>query len=138
MKEARLATFLALSGFFLFCDRIFKSLALKNSAPELINKYLGWQPHINPGVAFGIPLPLFLIIAFSVPTIAAILYFTVRQKSWGMLLVVFGALSNFFDRIVYGSIVDYILIGASLINIADMMIVGGLIIFLLFLQTKRR
>jgi lipoprotein signal peptidase len=34
--------------------------------------------------------------------------------------------------------VDYILIGASLINIADMMIVGGLIIFLLFLQTKRR
>jgi len=135
MKEARLATFLALSGFFLFWDRLFKWMALQNpQTTHLLNPYFGWQPHFNPGVAFGIPLPMLLTIIFSIPTIALILYFTFIKRQWPILLIAVGALSNLWDRLFYQHTVDYILLLTGLINLSDVMIVGGLVFFIFSLR----
>ncbi len=48
--------------------------------------------------------------------------------AWSMVLV--GAISNLLDRIIYHQVIDYFLIGTALINISDMLIVGGLVIYL--------
>ena len=53
--------------------------------------------------------------------------------AWSMLLA--GAVSNLLDRIVYNQVVDYFLIGTAIINISDMLIVGGLAVYLFNFQS---
>ena len=48
--------------------------------------------------------------------------------AWSILLA--GATSNLLDRIIYSQVVDYFLIGTAIINISDILIVGGLAIYL--------
>jgi len=54
------------------------------------------------------------------------------KEAWsgfGWLLVLFGALSNFLDRIIYNGTVDYVnILDISLVNLADGMILLGIII----------
>lgn len=54
----------------------------------------------------------------------------------GWSLILAGALSNLLDRIFYHSVVDYILIWTGIINISDLLIIIGLIIFLINLRNK--
>ena len=55
--------------------------------------------------------------------------------AWSMLLA--GAISNLLDRIIYHQVIDYFLIGTAIINISDLLIVGGLVIYLLSLRARR-
>ena len=41
------------------------------------------------------------------------------------------------DRIIYHQVIDYFLIGTAIINISDLLIVGGLVIYLLSLRARR-
>ena len=54
--------------------------------------------------------------------------------AWSILLV--GAISNLLDRIIYHQVIDYFLIGTAIINLGDVLIVGGLVIYLFSLKTK--
>jgi signal peptidase II len=93
----------------------------------------------NPGTAFG------LISAKSWPFFATsiIIFFLLLIVLWrwggpgswvfqlGMGLIVGGALGNIIDRIIQGSVVDFIDIGFwPVFNLADMAIVVGVIITL--------
>jgi len=40
-------------------------------------------------------------------------------------LILFGALSNYIDRVLFGATIDYIRLFTAVINLADVMIVGG-------------
>ena len=51
------------------------------------------------------------------------------------MLVFTGALSNLIDRMVYGYTVDYFLILTGVINLADVMIVAGFVIY--FVDRKK-
>jgi lipoprotein signal peptidase len=77
IKKAQLIIYLS-AGLFLILDRFFKFQSLHAwTTPNLINKYLGWQPYLNPGIGFGLPVPNALIIALTVPILILIGYLLV-------------------------------------------------------------
>lgn len=57
-------------------------------------------------------------------------------KQTGLGLILTGAISNFLDRLVYGFTVDYLRIYTSMINLADVMIVIGFVMYLLAYNRK--
>ncbi|MSU75644.1 MAG: signal peptidase II [Candidatus Magasanikbacteria bacterium] len=147
-------------GFLFFIDRWLKWQALHGWANDrLVNRWLGWHPFLNPGVAFGIPLPSWLIIILTVPVLGLILFLIFKHETantppsppargdlsippsqggtrgvlanYSLLLIFFGALSNLIDRVLYGHTVDYFLILTAVINVADVMIVAGFVIYFL-------
>jgi lipoprotein signal peptidase len=145
-KKVRLFTLIA-SGLFFLPGQILKWQAFYYwTKPHLIFPYFGWQIFLNSGVAFGLPLANSLTIIITLPIIGLIgcLFFHELTKkdlskpnillAWSMVFV--GAISNLLDRIIYSQVVDYFIIGTALINISDILIVVGLVIYLL--QVKRQ
>ena len=59
-------------------------------------------------------------------------------RATGYALIFFGALSNLFDRLLYHHTVDYLLIFTAVINLADVMIVGGFVIYFLMIKSEAR
>ncbi|PIT87214.1 MAG: hypothetical protein COU31_03905 [Candidatus Magasanikbacteria bacterium CG10_big_fil_rev_8_21_14_0_10_40_10] len=125
-----------LSGFFLFLDQLCKYLALRQwKNTYSLTNFLGWHPFANYGAAFGLVLPRSLIIILSCLILLTIFYLIFKQKNkfnifsaW--ILVATGALSNLFDRAFRGFVVDYFYLITGYINLADILIVVGLLIFL--------
>ena len=55
----------------------------------------------------------------------------------GLLLILLGALSNFFDRLAYGYVIDYFYLkNFTIFNLADASISGGAILALIGLNKK--
>lgn len=130
---------LVLCGVFLLLDRFFKWQALHNwSQPYLAGKFLGWSPFLNSGAAFGLPVPNWLVAGFTAPIIALLAARLARVnyrsgnalRVTGYLLILSGAVSNFIDRLAYGQTVDYWLVGTGVINLADLLIGAGFVIYL--------
>ncbi len=134
------------SGFFVALDQFlkFQSRHAWNS-PHLLSSFFGWQPFLNPGVAFGLPLPNWLVILLTLPILALLswqllcpslststetlnlkTYFLKCAPLAGLLS---GALSNLFDRILYQHTVDYWLVVTAIINLADILIVVGGVLY---------
>lgn len=136
------------SGLFLLTDQILKWQAFYNwTTPKLISPYFGWQLFLNKGVAFGLPLSNNLTILITLPMIGLVGYllFTEWKKqllepklllAWSILLI--GGVSNLLDRIIYRQVIDYFLIGTAIINISDLLIIGGLMIYLLQIKITPR
>ena len=141
-KKARLIIIIS-SGLFLLIDQILKYQALYNwTTPNLISPYFGWQLFLNKGVAFGLPLSNTLTILITLPMIGLIGYLLYKHLNtpklllaWSMLLT--GSLSNLLDRVIYHQVIDYLLIGTAIINLGDILILAGLLIYLLSLKTKK-
>ncbi|MEK7073657.1 MAG: signal peptidase II, partial [Patescibacteria group bacterium] len=98
----------------------------------LIPGLLGLEPFINPGIAFGIPVPGVLLTVGTTALAIGFGILGVRKAHLGALLVAAGGLSNAIDRIFFGVTFDYLRVGPwSLVNLADGMIIVGLLLFLL-------
>ncbi len=136
------------SGLFLLIDRILKWQVFHNwTQPRLIFPHFGWQIFLNKGVAFGLPLSNTLTTIITLPIIGLVLNLLFKELSkkesfspklllaWSLLLS--GAISNLLDRIIYSQVIDYFLIGTAVINTGDIMIVGGLVVYLLSLRAKQ-
>lgn len=136
-SKARLLLIILVSGLFLFLDRLFKYLSLHNwSNSHLVNKFLGWQPSLNAGLAFSLPMPSMVTIILTVPIIAIVIYLLYKQRqqfplNLALAFIATGALSNLWDRLAYRHTVDYFLILTAIINIADVMITVGFVLYLL-------
>ena len=137
-KKVRLLLFSFSGGLFLLLDQYCKHLAqiFPNFRWYLIPRIVGWEYFENPGVAFGVPLPQFLIL-FYTPIILATLFFFYKKKkrpselfSFSIILIFFGAVSNFIDRVLFSLTIDYLRIFTGIFNIADFMILGGAILLL--------
>lgn len=96
----------------------------------------------NKGIAFNVPVPdtMFWILAAAIFTGLTILYVRSARKrplfSAVLFLVILGAASNLLDRLLFGVIVDYLIFfGLSAINLADIMIVAG-VLALVMMQPK--
>ncbi len=145
LKKARIIT---MSGLFLLLDRVLKWETIYSwTEPSLVNRYFGWQPFANKGVAFSFPVPVAATIFITIPIILLIIYlFLIEYRkpnpnstlmlAWSLVLC--GALSNFIDRIKYSYVIDYILLGTALINLADVLIVFGLGIYMLELFRSKK
>lgn len=81
----------------------------------------------NPGL-FLVTVDQTWIVVGSI-LIIIILATQLKGLSVGFLLIIFGGLSNLFDRLIYGYVVDMIpLLSLSIFNLADVMIVIGCVI----------
>lgn len=138
-----IAIALAIAIFF-SVDRILKLLALnfKTTQPfQLIKNIISFQFTANSYMAFSLPLGGLLlnilitavVILLLIYIIYLISYKSERQSEIIFLSIIFaGALSNIFDRLLYGYVVDYLeLKYFTVFNLADVMISGGAIILIL-------
>lgn len=130
-KRIHLLSF-ALGGFFLFVDQIIKYYFFHHHtfSAYIIKPWLGLEYFENHGIAFGLPVPGWLVIVYTPFVILLLLLFigkkqTSWQKNIALCLILAGAISNFIDRIFFEFTIDYIRVVTSILNIADVMIVVG-------------
>ncbi len=146
MKIDKKLIFIYLSLSLFLIDRFLKTLA--QTKPNfnffLIKNYLGWQFTLNPGVAFGLPINWLLSTSLSlIFLISFIVYLIIKKQKLqsgyflGISLVLLGALSNFIDRLIFKKTIDYFIFLFSIINVADIMIVFGLLIILFHLRFNK-
>lgn len=93
----------------------------------------------NPNLYF---ISLNSILLYFLIGTAFLLFFFLFFKNWqkkdfllmtGFSLIIFGGLSNFLDRIIFGYVIDWLrvfFLPISIFNIADIMIIGGIIILI--------
>jgi len=98
-----------------------------------------FDEHLNPNIflnlnAFNVYWSVVLIL-FIFILVLLILRWAKKTISWFLVLILAGALSNLFDRFKYGGVIDYINVGflGITINIADLYIVFGIVMAVLFL-----
>lgn len=132
-------------GFFILLDQLLKWQATHGwHQAHLINRFLGWDPFLNPGIAFGLPLPTPLILGITFPILIMLTLLIARrwktftERPLELLAFIFlfsGALSNGIDRLIYRHTIDYLRIFFSIFNVADVLIVLGFMLY--FLQTQK-
>lgn len=128
-------------------DGVLKFFAHHN-LPELFlfsPSFLRLELYKNYGVAFDLPLPLPITITLSVLIGVYLIYllFTEFEQNsrvaLGAWVALIGGFGNFLDRILNGYVTDYlILFGRSAINLADILILLGILIILYYTDTKLR
>jgi lipoprotein signal peptidase len=138
-KGDRRLLFLLAGGLFVLLDLILKQMALVVwTSPVFIFGQVGWAPILNPGIAFSIPMPNLVIIIFTLLILGFFCYLLTATKDkvaqLGLVLAIFGALSNLIDRIFYQSTIDYLQVYISVFNLADVLIVTGIGLYLLRLK----
>lgn len=120
-------------GFFLFIDQLLKYFARTHPmfTYYLDTRWLGWEYFANTGIAFSIPLPSFITILIT-PLVLLALFIAWNTRVdktprfyFGATLIIAGAVSNFIDRILFNATIDYLRILTGVINLADVMVVGG-------------
>ncbi len=98
--------------------------------------------HKNPGLAFSIPLPTTLQIIFSLILLVIIFtYFKQRKisifESVCLASIFSGAVGNLIERILFGSVTDFLAIWKfPIFNVADIAISLG-VIGLIFFETQQ-
>lgn len=149
MKKKYYKLIIILFPFILFLfDRITKYLALHKlpSSGVYLFKYLKLNLETNLGIAFGLKMhPLIIIIlVFLIILILVYLFLKNFKKqnylnSFLLLLIIFGAFSNLFDRITKGAVIDFIEIGIwPSFNLADLYISSAVLLYILFnLKNKK-
>lgn len=126
----------------LVIDRAFKIFFLTNPAVRIGGDFLfnlvTLHLESNAGIAFGVMVPRIFLLLLSAVIIILVISFSIGSRSIiisgiGMLIVA-GAASNFFDRIRYGAVIDYIDVRwFTVLNIADIMISIGAVLLVLVL-----
>lgn len=112
-------------------------VALDLLTKSAVKKYFpkSFQIIENPGIIFQINLPgFFEIFAVAILLGIFVVFFFRSSNIWqnhsGFYLIVGGALSNLLDRIPDGVVTDFIDLGVSVLNLADIAILGGIVLLL--------
>lgn len=124
-------------GVFLILDQLLKFLARSNPDFQhyIFGKWLGWEYMANSGIAFSLPFPNWLLVLATPIIILGLILWSIKVWSKyhvshityqiSLILIIFGAISNFIDRILFSATIDYLRIFTGVINLADVMIVVG-------------
>ena len=115
----------------LVLDRLFKWLVLRY--PDFYSSQLfDLRLFKNTKLYFFSLNPLTLNILIGIVLFIFIILF-LKNKELGLLFIVLGGLSNFFDRLFLGYVVDYLrifILPISLFNIADLMVIFGIVLII--------
>lgn len=129
-------------GFFILLDQLLKHFARTSPGATwyVIKPWLGWEFFENPGIAFSLPFPNWLIVIATPLIILGLIIFWLQKKTspgvfFGLSLVISGAISNYIDRVLFGVTIDYLRLLTSVINLADISIFLGAL-FILFAEWK--
>lgn len=123
---------------FVLLDRLLKFLAAKDyffGQPEIIGDVFKLSFAKNYNIAFSIPvggIVLNIIIGFIILWLVYYFLFLIIKDNYRQsilsLLVLSGAISNYYDRLKFGYVIDYLdLKYFTVFNIADAMIVLGVL-----------
>lgn len=142
--------------FFIFIsDRLSKIYIINESLENLDNfilrsTYLNIRLIWNEGIAFGLfsfdDKNLYNVLSFVILIIIfSIIYMIANSnglKKFSLMLVLGGALGNFYDRLAYGAVPDFIDFHINdfhwfIFNIADIFITFG-VILLIFLEFQKK
>ena len=133
-----MTTYFIVVIFFVVFDRLFKGLAMKdvfNEPIQLVSNILSFNFSANYNIAFSLPLAgpileiiIIFIILFLIYNLIVLLKKHNLAEAGLMFIIILGAMSNFLDRFKYGYVIDYLdLKYFTVFNLADVMIVGGLV-----------
>lgn len=130
-------------------DRVSKAWVLETLAythtKDVLGDFLRFTYVRNPGVAFGLFAGHGLSLGWlSLIALAAVLWLAIRapSRAWpravALGLILGGAIGNLFDRMRWGSVVDFIDVGIGshrfwTFNVADSAITVGVIVWAAFL-----
>lgn len=143
-KKIQQITVVIIVGFFFIFDRILKNFFLVNQSlkKDIYENFLSFKFFKNQGIAFGIQVPfsLIIIVTFLSLIILSLWFFYKKEKQslldfCAFITIFLGAFSNLIDRLMLNFAIDYLHIFISVINIADIMIVFGILI-LFFKELK--
>jgi signal peptidase II len=143
-----MAAWIYVAIFLVSLDRLIKvgvSKYLVDSEINIIGEILKITYATNKYIAFSLPFTgsiLVVLIAVIIIILLLAIFLSVKaeliSRAGLLTIVAAGAMSNLYDRLVYGAVIDYIdLKYFTVFNIADIMIVGGATSLLFFINTKR-
>ena len=135
-KQEIMIKLMILGGLLLILDRLTKVLAQKGVLKLFENKSLFFLNINQEWLTVGVGLILFILII-------QLTRVSKKQDKYlftGLLLIFLGGLSNFFDRVVYGFVIDmFEFYWVSVFNLADVMIIGGCALILFkVIRPKRK
>lgn len=108
----------------------------------LITSFFSITPIENTGTFFGFfqnTNIFFILLSFLM--IVFLLYFFQKEKQfqWSFVWIIAGALANVVDRIIFGFVRDFFYLRYwPVFNLADLFIVGGLVLILLRVIKEKR
>ncbi|MFH2063362.1 MAG: signal peptidase II [bacterium] len=134
--------FLATAAVFFVVDLILKWTAMSYGAKFFLGP-IGFELFLNKGIIFSLPVPktIYLPIA-TAAWLAMTAWLAIETKKRGsnipgLTFIVLGAASNLFDNFRFGATVDYLIFfSRSAINLADIMIVIGVLLLIATGQRK--
>lgn len=141
IKKNNLNFYLLIALIIIIADRLAKAWALQLNGDRIINEFLSYSVSFNRGINWGffnssnptIFIIINIIIAAVLIALAGYTYFCwkLKQPIWGHILILAGGFSNYFDRIFYGGVVDFIVLSWGnwqwpAFNIADAAICLGI------------
>lgn len=147
-SKKKMALYFVLAIFFVAVDRFLKVLAAEdylNSPIKIIKNMFSLYFTPNYHIAFSLPVTGLwldlLILLIIVILINYYFLFAAQNKNLeatSLIFIIIGAASNLFDRFKYGYVIDYFDVRFfTIFNLADVMIVGGVIVLLVFYLRKR-
>jgi signal peptidase II len=134
------------------CDQVSKKIVRHNVSPyetiSVLNNHLMVVRAENPGafLSLGDSLPKtaknILLSVLPLLVLAFVFYYTItkhtipRATLVGLCFIIGGGIGNIFDRIVYGSVTDFLhiklgIFQTGIFNLADLSIVTGTVIILI-------
>lgn len=141
------------------CDQISKSIVRQridyNTQINVISDYLVLTKVENTGAFLGlgngIPRPIYKILMIILPLLVIgytlIYMFTKNNISklfiFGVSFIIAGGLGNIYDRIVYGSVtdfihIDFVVFQTGILNMADLAVTTGFFIVMFEVYHNRR
>jgi signal peptidase II len=135
------------AGLIMYIDRISKAWALSLGSSIInMNGLLQFEYALNTGISWSIfarndVLMKYLVLPFTGFLICFLLWQAYKRirfghNGMGEFLIIAGALSNLWDRIIYGGVIDFIALHYKewffpSFNIADMAICLGVLLMLI-------
>ncbi len=140
------------------CDQISKSIVRKqvsyNQQISLIAPYFTLTKIENSGAFLSmgdsLPYPVKFIFLSLCPALALVygLFFlftrtnTARNIALALCFIIGGGIGNMYDRIVHGSVTDFLhidfgFVQTGIFNLADVSIMTGMVLFLTSIKTKK-
>jgi signal peptidase II len=146
--KKKMAYYFLVTFFFLLLDRFLKILALNNFVSReypLFGNILKFSLQKNFNIAFSLPFHgviLNFIIILIIILLIFVFLFLYKKENYNnagiLMLLIFGAGSNLYDRIRYDYVIDYFdLKYFTVFNVADILIVSS-IFLLIFFQAKQK
>ncbi len=126
-----------------------KNFMALSESRKIVGDFLRYTYIENPGMAFGIHIGnRTLFTVFSVLASLIIFVYLLRTRGdhklvrWSLALILGGAIGNLIDRVVRGSVVDFIDVGIGdlrwpVFNIADMAVSIGMIVLIVVILFER-